>query len=131
MTSIYMYAKVPTGTPHVTVLGNLRPTESALNEARDLIAQNYDSDKAEETLQNKADSLPQERSIDYFDGSFVLLGIAEFNKNTGEIEVKPRNYEFSWGEINLTGRKPTQCDKGYYESTEKYYTPSDTKPADW
>lgn len=43
-TTVYMYAKTPNGTPCVRVLGNLRPTESALNEIKEYIQEQYDTE---------------------------------------------------------------------------------------
>jgi hypothetical protein len=130
-TTVYMYADAHSGEPRLRVGGNLRPTEAAMQKILQHARSVFDSDAARESLQEKADSLPQDRSPEDFTGSFVLLGLARFDKNTGAVSYEARDYEFNWGEMGLAGRDPSRCDKGYFEALDTYYTPSDSKPAGW
>lgn len=128
---VYMYVQVGSDEPTLRVLGNYRPSNKALTEIRNLTNNHYDREKGIEALKDKGESLPQDRSVEDLMGSYVLIGMAKFNKNTGEVDFDPRDYEFSWGGMSLNGRDPSECDKGLFENNENYYPPSESKPNGW
>lgn len=129
--TVHMYAQTPEGEPRVRILGDLRPPEQALGAIRNHIQAVYDHDKAEATLSEKGESLPQDRTAEDLAGAFVQLGVAHVEKQTGALSYDPREYQFCWGEMNLSGRDPSDCRKGYFDSVDEYYSPTDTKPDGW
>lgn len=119
-TTIYLLARWPDGDPDIRILGDFRPTESALEEARKYIEKEYNVDEAREAVQEKCDTLPQDRTPGDYKGCYVQMGLAHFDKYHDVVSFEPRDYRFKWS-TSYIGRDPSDCTKGYFNGTETFY----------